>query len=622
MSVKRAGWALLAAAILAAGVAATATAADAARPNILWLTYEDAGPELGCFGVAAAQTPRMDGFAAEGVRFTRAYANAAVCAPARATLITGMYAPSFAAHPMRTRVALQPPVAPFTAWLREAGYFCTNNNKTDYQFEPPAGAWDENSEQAHWRNRPTPETPFFAVFNFHESHESGIQRQYERRMKDPAAKIVDAAAVELPPYYPDTPTTREAWAAYLDTLALVDRHVGEMLDQLEADGLADNTVVFIFGDHGAGLPRSKRESSRSGHRVGLLARGPGVLGAGSVSERLVSFVDLGPTMLSLAGMEVPAHMQGTPFLGEREGAAREFVWGFEDRRDERSDTSRSVFGPRFHYIRNYEPWKPYYQKIGYRDTKVMMKEILRLRERGELTGYPAERWATATKPAEEFYDMQADPHEIRNLAGDPEFAGEIERLRAIEARQMIETGDLGLVPEALLSDWVEHPRPAEAFGRLREVKLLAGRGSEAAAELLAAAGDGEAAIRAIAFEGLGAVGAAEKTATESLGTGLADPEAIVRVYAAEALVRLGSTSEAPPPAIGQGLTDANGLVRLRAAQTLELLGERARPLLETIRAEAGRERNAPPVKGEGWALERKNDYVGRLLKESLAELEK
>ncbi len=592
------------------------------RPNILWLTFEDAGPELGCYGEPHAQTPRMDALAAEGVRFDHAYANAAVCAPARTTIITGMYAPSYGAHSMRTRVALQPPVAPFTIWLRQAGYYCTNNSKTDYQFEPPAEAWDQNDRRAHWRNRPSPETPFFAVFNFTESHESGIQRQYELRQENPANRIVAADRVDLPPFYPDTPTTREAWAAYLDTIALVDRRVGEVLDQLEEDGLADNTIVFVFGDHGAGLPRSKRESSRSGHRVPLLVRWPGQISPGTVSQELVSFVDLAPTVLGLAGVAIPDHMQGAPFLGPRRRPTAPQVWGFEDRRDERSDVSRSVFGPRFHYIRNYEPWRPYYQRIGYRDTKVMMLEILRLRAAGELTGPAAHRWDAPTKPAEELYDMTADPHEVVNLVGDPAFTDELERLRALEARLMIEHADLGLVPEALLSDWVERPRPPATLERLREAKLLSSQGPSAVPALVVATSDDEAAIRAVACEGLGVVAArADDAAAARLSAALADPASIVRVTAADALLRLDRDADRALAEIERGLSDPNGLVRMRAAQSIAPLGERARPLLPVIRAEAELERNTGNLAGEGWVLERTNPYVGRLLQDALASLE-
>ena len=316
---------------------------ESKRPNILWISIEDINPRFGCYGDLVARTPNIDRLAAQGMRFPYAFSTAGVCAPSRSAIITGMYQTSIGTHHMRTThtnevmpglptpYSAVPPhyVKTFTEYLRAAGYYCTNNHKTDYQFTPPLTAWDECREGAHWRHRPEG-MPFFSVFNPTLTHES--------RMWEEGAPplITDPDEVSVPPYLPDNRRVREAIARHYDTLERADARVGEILAELEEDGLADDTIVFLWSDHGAGLPRGKRWLYDAGIRVPLIVRWPGYLEPGSVSDQLVSLVDLGPTVLSVAGLDVPPHMQGQPFLGP-DKRPREYVYAARDRHDEAYD---------------------------------------------------------------------------------------------------------------------------------------------------------------------------------------------------------------------------------------------------------------------------------------------
>ena len=307
------------------------------RPNIVWISAEDMGPRLGSYGDTVANTPHLDALAQEGTRYTRVFTTAGVCSPSRAAIITGMHQVSLGAHHMRTLsgapfapeptpYSVVPPhyVKTFTEYLRAAGYYTSNNVKEDYQFETPVTAWDESSDSAHWRGRTDPAQPFFAVFNFTTTHESRI-------WPDPAAAAealglppafappvpeplrTDPEAVTVPPYYPDTPVVRRDIAQQYDNIATMDAQAGAVLAQLEEDGLADNTIVFFWSDHGDGLPRHKRWLYDSGLHVPMIIRMPGQ--QPSVNNDLISFLDLAPTVLSLAGIEPPAHMQGHALMG-------------------------------------------------------------------------------------------------------------------------------------------------------------------------------------------------------------------------------------------------------------------------------------------------------------------
>ncbi len=429
------------------------------RPNILWISFEDTNPFYGCYGDKVARTPNVDRLAAEGCIWPKAFSTAGVCAPARSAVITGMYPISIGTMHMRTKhtnkytpemptpySAVVPHyVKCFSEYLRAAGYYCTNNVKTDYQFDPPSTAWDELSTEAHWRNRPDPDQPFFAVFNPTTTHESGMWEDKE------IGADFSPDDVELPPYIPDTPKTRESMARMHTNIQKNDRVMGELLQQLEEDGLADNTIVFHWSDHGP-LPRGKRWVYDSGIRVPMIVRWPGQLEPGTVSDELVSTLDLAPTVLSLCGVDVPAHLQGQPFLGPQKAEPREYVFAARDRFDESYDMVRAARDGRFKYIRNCRPELPYLLWIPYRNKHPMLQEMWRLHMAGELNG--AQRLMFDPRPVEELYDTEADPWEINNLATDPRYGEDLERLREAVDGWIDEVGDMGEIPESeMVRQW-------------------------------------------------------------------------------------------------------------------------------------------------------------------------
>jgi uncharacterized sulfatase len=428
-------------------------------PNILWLSAEDLSPDLGCYGDAYATTPNLDAFAQRAIRYDRAFSHAGVCAPSRSGLITGMYPTTIGTQHMRCSGIPPAGVKCFPEYLRASGYYCTNNSKTDYQFEPPLSAWDESSKKAHWKNRPEG-VPFFSVFNFVTTHEGQVRSRDPERL----AQIEslgdlrhDPAGVTLPPYHADTPATRKDWAQYHDLITLMDREVGEALAELEAAGLAEDTIVWFWGDHGRGLTRCKRWLYESGTRVPLLVHvpekyrawvcpdAPDSLAPGN-TDRLVSFIDFAPTILSMAGVALPEHFQGQAFLGKDVAPPREYVFGARDRMDEAYDCIRTVRDKRFRYFRNYMPWLTYAQRIEYMDQMPMAQDLRRLHGEGKLDAAQS-LWFAARKPDEELYDLDADPHEVNNLAGDPAFVGELERLRKVHLEWTSATKDLGYLPE-------------------------------------------------------------------------------------------------------------------------------------------------------------------------------
>jgi len=468
---------LLAVAGMSSAAAQSRATVGPPRPNIVWISNEDMSPRLGAYGDPLARTPTLDRLARESIRFTSAFTTAPVCAPSRAAIITGMYQNAIGAQHMRTTensvpelpgpYLAVPPfyVKAFPEYLRAAGYYTTNRAKTDYQFGVPFTIWDEVGQNAHWRNRPDKSQPFFSVFNLEVTHESRIFPTSPARKGKPL--VTDQAKILVPPYYPDTRLVREELARVYDNIADMDSQVGELLDQLEADGLTGNTIVMYWSDHGDGVPRAKRSLYDSGLRVPLMIRWPKASKPpflpGSVSDELVSFIDLAPTVLALAGIEIPAHLQGRVLVGPKATAAPEFIFAARDRMDIEYDMIRAARDARFLYVRNFQPELAYAGHIPYRNQSAIMQEWLRLQAAGTLSGAAA-LWMQTNRPPEELYDTKADPHQIRNLAADPVHRASLERMRRAVTDWMTRINDQGLInePEMIQRMWPGGVQPETA----------------------------------------------------------------------------------------------------------------------------------------------------------------
>lgn len=450
------------------------------RPNILWLVTEDMGAYLPSFGDSTIVTPNLSRLAKEGVVYPNLYSTSGVCAPSRAAIATGMYPSSIGANHMRTTsytevtglpkygAVPQPEVRMVSELLRADGYYCTNNYKTDYQFQAPMTAWDENSPYAHWRNRGEGQ-PFFSVMNFTDTHESGLFEPYGHRYieerhhqsgnrdfkwkegrlseEDTPKHLPKNTKFSIPPYLPDTETVRrDMWKLY-NNIVEMDAQVGSVLKQLEEDGLLENTIIFFYGDHGGPLPRQKRLIYDSGLNTPMIVRFPNKIDAGTRNETLVSFIDFAPTLLSLTGRKPPAHIQGQAFLGSHKATAeRNYIHAAADRFDGYTDAIRAVRDERFKYIRNYRPEQGYYLPIDYREKIPTMQELLRLRDAGKLDAIQAQ-WFRENKDPEELFDCVADPHELNNLATDPNHAEKLKELQTEMDLWITEIGDQPNLPE-------------------------------------------------------------------------------------------------------------------------------------------------------------------------------
>lgn len=527
------------------------------RPNVLWITAEDLGPHLAFYGDTTARTPNLDELAARSLTFERAWSNAPVCAPARTAILTGVHPPALGALDMRTMVNLPEHLRPFPLLLREAGYYCTNRSKTDYNVAVGKGVWDASSGKAHWRNRPEG-APFFAVVNLTITHEGQV-RNKER------ALTIDPEKVPLPDYFPDLPEVREDVARYYSRIVDLDRQVGEVLADLEEDGLTENTIIVFYGDHGPGLPRSKREPYDSGLRVPMTIHVPERFAdlaprgyeEGTRGGDLVSFVDLAPTMLSLAGIEPPEHLHGRAFAGHHPGKSPSFLFGYRDRMDERLDLSRVICDGRWLYRRNFMPDRSYGQHVDYQfetpTTQVWFDRFMH----GGVGEFGAPFWSP--KPCEELYDLDSDPSEVNNLAALPEHAERVSRMRAELAAFARDIRDLGFVPEPERLAGAGDRSPWDLGVELAESGVLERvfQAAEAVRRIqpgevdlpavdpgvLARFGDDDPAVRcwaAMSARALGAHGAALYSA--SLSELLKDPNPSVRVIAAEVLAAHGDES--------------------------------------------------------------------------------
>jgi N-sulfoglucosamine sulfohydrolase len=449
--------------------------------NVVWLVAEDLSPYIPSFGDSTIETPSLSRMAAEGVSYSNVYSVSGVCAPSRAAIATGMYPSSIGAHHMRTisqqpaarekgiinyEVVPPPEVKMISQILRGNKYYCTNNKKEDYQFYKSEMAWDESSIFAHWRNRPSG-AKFFSVFNFGVTHESNLwdpwYRQYDLEPFPPDRSIqkwwekfsgiekplyVDEDIdVSVPPYLPDNNIVRDDMKRMYSNIVEMDNKVGLILSQLEQDGLLEKTIIVWYTDHGGPLPRQKRLLYDSGIKVPMIIRYPNGKRAGEVDERLISFVDFAPTLLSMVNILPPKYQQGIAFEGKfKSPNRRSYIHAAADRFDEHYDMIRAVRDKRYKYLKNYNPDKPYYLPLEYREKMNTMKELIRLNKKGDLNNIQLQ-WFRLSKPEEELFDVSSDPHELNNLAHNPNYEDKLIELRNECAKWMNEINDKGLIPE-------------------------------------------------------------------------------------------------------------------------------------------------------------------------------
>lgn len=485
------------------------SASPAMRPNIVLFVVEDLGPRIGAYGDPLAVTPNIDRLAAQGIRYTRAFTTSGVCAPSRAALITGMYQHTIGAQHMRTssfgrtrsgdlgeyttpgpayETVPPPEVKAFPELLRAAGYWTLNNSKTDYQFGEPFTIWDAHSSTARLEER-DPDKPFFAMFSSSLTHESGLFREgfadklpksrelaasNRERLSQLDART-DPTEVTVPGYLPDTPEVRTEIARHYDNIRLMDRWVGERLAELEATGQFDNTIVVWTTDHGDGFPRAKRSLYDSGLHVPLIVRFPDGYGAGSIADELVSFVDLAPTFLAMAGAEVPAHLHGRD-LFDPDGPRRQYVHAARDRIDEWPDRVRAVRDERFKYLRNFLPERPFFGVLYYRENLASMAELRRLHGENALPESLAAYFETP-RPAEELYDLENDPDELANLAANPAYAADLERLRAELDRWLADAGDTSIEAEEIMVTETMWPGGIQPVTSAPEIRISCENGS-------------------------------------------------------------------------------------------------------------------------------------------------
>ncbi|MEC8553759.1 MAG: sulfatase-like hydrolase/transferase [Planctomycetota bacterium] len=572
--------------------------ASAQLPNILWITAEDLSPSLGCYGDPDADTPYLDALASRSTVFTNAFATSSVCSTARNCLITGCYPTSLGTMHMRSAYPIPKRIVGFPKLLRDAGYYTSNNVKTDYNIRDPGpfieACWNENSSQAHWRNRPNKQMPFFAVFNLMESHQSRsmvwISEKFEQEIRSqlPVERCHSPASVRLPSFYVDTPVVRREWARYHDCVSVMDLQVGRILKQLKEDGLADNTIVFFFGDHGAGMPRHKRALLDSGTHVPLIVHVPESIRKSNStfsiakSDRLVSFVDLAPTTLELCGVESPKHMQGLKFSSS-EQRERKYAFAHRDRVDEARDLSRAIRDKRFLYIRNYMPHLGYNQPTAWPDQGALRKEFYKasIDSRTQPHNLSPAQWhfLAPQRPREELYDCVADPENTHNLASDPVYRKKLRELQLRLSEHQRDTQDCGFMPETLLMR-NSNKSPVHVQLLARQYAAHANLAWEAKSDialrnLIYEPDRLDAALYWAAVTSIGRPRLSRETKS-ALAECMNSGEAWTRIAAAHSLATHGFNKAVP--VLGEFLQDQDLNVVLQAMRSIELLGDKAKSL--------------------------------------------
>ena len=564
-----------------------ATESRRTRPNILWLTYEDTSPQfVSCYGkTPVVTTPFIDRLARDGVVFTNAYATAPVCSASRSALITGVCNEATGLGHHRSGVPFpRDRIWGFPRYLQDAGYFTSNNVKTDYNVYDEASfvaeTWHESSTEAHWRNRPAG-SPFFSVFNYIDSHQSRTMtkpwRWYEQHVLGELGdeQSLDAESVSMPPIYRDTEEMRRHLSRVYNSLRLCDERMAARASELEADGLREDTIIFCFADHGEGIPRGKNNSIGFGYRAAFVLWIPPQYRdlfpwkASTVTDELVSFEDMAPTVLSLAGIEAPEHMTGRAFGGRLRRDPPKHIFAGRNRIDNTPDLCRSAMDGRYVYSRVYMPHLPVLKYQKYSDVGDIVKAIRRDYADGLLDSIQAEM-VVPTRPIEYLFDVTDDPWEIRNLADEPAYRSDLVRLRTATRQHALEVGDVMFLPELTMVGRVQDSTPYERrfdvdynpLERLLAVTDLIGV-PESEKQLFEYLEDEDDAVRYWAAVGLSAAAGIGMSTSVDKGarTGrlrrhLDDKSLLVRTEIATALLYSDSAGAVPDPETRSTIVDA------------------------------------------------------------------
>ena len=553
-------WTAFFAAVLALAPSFVERAEAADRPNVVWIVSEDNSHHyLRHFFKDGAPAPNIEAMAAHGVTFDHAFSNAPVCSVARSTLATGCLGPRIGTqfHRKHTMATLPQGLRMFSEVLRDAGYFTSNNSKTDYNATPSKEAWDESSGSASWRKRKSDDQPFFHMESHGQSHESSLH--FSQQVFENEKTTTDPASVKLADYFPDTSKFRYTHARYHDRMTVIDGIVGSTISKLEEDGLLEDTFVFYFGDHGGVLPRGKGYIYESGLHVPLVVRVPEKWKhlvdrrIGSRAQGFVSFIDFGPTVLNLAGVKVPEQMDGVPFLGKGitadEVEARDESFGYADRFDEKYEFIRSLRKGKYQYIRYFQPFLPDGLQNNYRYRMLAFTEWRDLYNAGKLSGPQLQFFQG--KPVEQLFDTEADPHEVNNLANDPNHADVLNDLRARLATQLRALPDLSFYPESKLVGIMDDPvgfgqKHKAEIAQMADVHDLALLPfSEAKPKLSAALKSDNVWLRYSAAMTCSAIGAEAVSLAEEVAPLIHDESLVVRVRAAEFLGLINKVDPQP-----------------------------------------------------------------------------
>jgi arylsulfatase A-like enzyme len=569
------------------------------KPNILWIVVEDMSLHWSCYGETVIRTPNIDRLAAEGARFMNAFVTGPVCSPSRSAMITGMYQTTIGAHHHRSsypgsKIHLPQRIKLVPEYFKERGYYTVNGGpkttvyhpelghsdkklgKTDYNFVWDPAIYDDND----WKNRASGQ-PFFAQIQLRGGKHRGA------KVPNP----VDPADVKIPPYYPDHPVIREDWARYLNSAIHLDIQVGEILKRLEDEGIADSTAVFLWTDHGISHARGKQFLYDEGIQVPLIVRWPGVIKPGTMRNDLVSHIDIAATSLYMAGTPIPDYMQGRSLFGPAR-KPRHYIFVARDRCDETLDCIRCIRTERHKYIRNFYPDRSHLQPNRYKEGKQIIKTIRRLFVEGKLDPIQA-RVLVPTRPVEELYDLENDPQEINNLADSPQHGNTLKRMGAILMKHMLETNDMGLIPEPELEvlakdvqsrfDILRQKENTETLKQILSLAELRRKNLTDTGDMVAALQDKRPSVRWWAARLIGNMGSEAKAAEAVLIGALKDGSAGVRVEAARALCKMDLDDEGLPVLLTE-LKNSDQVVRHYAALALEDIGRKAGPALEAIKA--------------------------------------